>query len=41
MPDTPDTDPVDPDALEYDDSEEGADETGTPVVSVDGSEDQR
>lgn len=40
MPDTPDTDPVDPDALEYDDSEEGASD-GVPVVSVDGSEDQR
>jgi hypothetical protein len=30
--------PVDPDAHLYDDSEEGADESGAPVLSVHGSE---
>jgi hypothetical protein len=30
--------PTDPDADEYDDSEEGADANGNPVTSVNGSE---
>lgn len=30
--------PHDPDAQEYDDSDEGVDENGVPVRSVDGSE---
>lgn len=31
-------DPVDPDADVYDDSDEGADNDGTPITSVHGSE---
>lgn len=31
--------PVDPDAQAYSDDEEGADELGLPVTSIDGSED--
>lgn len=34
-------DPVDPDADEYDDTDEGADEDGTPVTSVHGSEEKK
>jgi hypothetical protein len=32
--------PVDPDAQEYDDSDEGADDAGVPVKSVYGSEEK-
>lgn len=39
MTEQPDDDmPVDPDALEYDDSDEGADDAGEPITSVHGSE---
>jgi hypothetical protein len=36
--DDPDPEPVDPNAHDFDDADEGADMDGTPVTSVRGSE---